>query len=48
MKEKILVIDDIENIAFIVKTILSREGYDVTTAYAIMTPEKRWPGQILI
>ncbi len=33
MKEKILVIDDMENIAFLVKTILSREGYDVTTAY---------------
>ncbi len=33
MKEKILVIDDMEKIAFLVKTILSREGYDVTTAY---------------
>ena len=33
MKGKILVIDDMENIAFLVKTILSREGYDVTTAY---------------
>jgi Response regulator containing CheY-like receiver, AAA-type ATPase, and DNA-binding domains len=33
MKEKILVIDDIENITFIVKAILSQEGYDVTTAY---------------
>ena len=33
MKRKILVIDDMENIAFLVRTILSREGYDVTTAY---------------
>ncbi|MHC4270372.1 MAG: response regulator [Planctomycetota bacterium] len=33
MKGKILVIDDMENIAFLVKTILSREGYDVSTAY---------------
>ncbi len=33
MKGKILVIDDMENIAFLVKTILSREGYDVTTAH---------------
>jgi Response regulator containing CheY-like receiver, AAA-type ATPase, and DNA-binding domains len=33
MKEKILVIDDMANIAFIAKAILSREGYDVTTAY---------------
>ncbi len=33
MNEKILVVDDIDNIAFIIKTILSREGYDVSTAY---------------
>ncbi len=33
MSEKILVVDDIDNIAFIIKTILSREGYDVSTAY---------------
>ena len=32
MNEKILVIDDIDSIVFIIKTILSREGYDVSTA----------------
>lgn len=32
MKEKILVIDDIEVIALAIKTLLSREGYDVYTA----------------
>ena len=34
MNEKILVVDDIDNIAFIIKTILSREGYDAITAHS--------------
>ncbi|MHC4454832.1 MAG: response regulator [Planctomycetota bacterium] len=33
MKEKILVIDHFENMVFLLKTILSEEGYDVSTAY---------------
>lgn len=33
MKGKILVVDDLENNVFLLKTILSREGYDIFTAY---------------
>ncbi len=32
MNKKILVVDDLDNIVFVIKTILLREGYDVSTA----------------
>ncbi len=41
MNGKILVIDDMENNVFLLKTILSQEGYDVSTAYGYYDARER-------